>query len=199
MPFVWSRREVMISGLLGLAGTGLGYSMMSAYLEGSDPRRSKIVEAEFFGSGPKSSRLVRSGWYPAESWGSWSNGPTAQVEWRLVGRPLGDVDVNIDGRIFPYYADVAQSIRVVVNERSVAVLQRNDEGELYGANFRIPREVAAARTPMKIVFQIANPTAPSSVIKSNDQRKIGLGLGTMKLSYDVGPRSSAVYGAGDLR
>lgn len=196
MPLDWPPRQLMIAGLLGLLGTGLGFWIMSGYLERSDPYRSQIVEAEFFGIGAKSSRLARSGWYPPESWGAWSNGPKAQVEWPLVGKPLGDVIMNIEGRIFPYFADVAQSIRVVVNERSVAVLERNDEGELYGANFRIPREVAGARAPMKIVFEVANPTAPSSVINSKDQRKIGLGLGTIKLSYDIERRASAFDRAG---
>ena len=198
MPFVWPRRDVMITVLIGLAGIGLGYTTTSSLLDG-DPHRAKIVEVEFFGAGPKSSRLVRSGWYPAESWGAWSEGPKAQVEWNLAGKPLGDIDVNIEGRIFPYYADVAQSIRVLVNERRIAVLQRNDEGELYGANFRIPNAVAIARVPLKFVFEIANPTAPSSVINSKDHRKIGLGLGTVKLTYDINTRNSATSGAGDVK
>lgn len=189
MPSMWSKRDVMGVALLAVSAAALGFWATGQVMDGATSPVSSIVETELFGAGPKQTSVARSGWYPAEEWGAWSSGSVAVVEWPLAGRPSADVLMQIAGRIFPYFADLPQSIRVLVNETPVAVLTRNYEGQLYGANFRIPAQVATARTPMKIEFRIANPTAPSAVIKSNDHRKIGLGIESIQLRYDVDSRS----------
>jgi hypothetical protein len=103
----------------------------------------------------------------------------------LEGRPRSDLRVWIKGRIYPWYAQIKQSVGVSVNGTAVALIKRNYEGDLYGATFTIPAKLATARSPMEIVFDIKNPTTPKSIGDNSDSRELGLGLGSIEIEYEA--------------
>jgi hypothetical protein len=145
------------------------------------PRR---FEVEFFRAGLSGPKLLRSGWHSPEDWGTWSNGPSAALVWRLNRLPASEMRVRIGARIYPWYASIDQSIRVIVNGAHVATIVRNFEGEISGGNFRVPASIASAKVPMQIAFEIANPTAPKDIGESLDTRKLGLGLMNIEIEYE---------------
>lgn len=177
------RTRALIIALAVIGGLVCGFAATVGYLEHAHSRNSAVTEHASFKDEIGRASYLRNGWYYAERWGTWSRGPRAEIEWPLKRRPTSDVIVTIDGRIYPYDAAYPQAIVVVVNDTRVAVLKRNYEGEIYGGNFRIPNHVAVTRTPMRIVFEISNPTAPSAISKSTDSRLLGLGLAMIELNY----------------
>ncbi len=166
-----------------LSGLVCGFVVTVGFLERAHSSNSAVTEHASFKDEIGRASHLRDGWYQAERWGTWSKGPRAEIEWPLKRRPASDLVVTIEGRIFPYDAAYPQTIVVLVNDTRVAVLKRNYEGELYGGNFRIPNNVAITRTPLRIVFEISNPTAPSAISNSTDHRLLGLGLAMIELNY----------------
>jgi hypothetical protein len=143
----------------------------------------KWVEVEFFRIGSDGTKLLRSGWHAPESWGTWSRDSSAEIMWRLIRPPASELRIRIKGRIYPWYAAINQSVRVIVNGAHVATIERDFEGELSGGSFLVPASIALAKTPMRIVFEIANPTAPRDIGESSDTRKLGLGLINIEIEY----------------
>lgn len=141
------------------------------------------LEVGGFSLGGSGTKLLGKGWSRIESWGTWSDGAIADLVWPLQGRPNSDVRFWIDARIYPHFSTPAQLISVLVNGTKVATLERNFEGGLYGGSFWVASNVATAQSPMHVEFLISNPTQPASIQDGSDQRKLGLGLKSMELSY----------------
>lgn len=181
MPYL-SRRNFIAVMVVACVGAGGAFKLTLDYLQRPSVPQ-EIIETEFFGSTVARSRIARSGWYPAETWGAWSMGERAELVWPLFNEPAGDVRVLITGRIFPFHTELPQSIRVRINGTEVAVLGRDLEGDLAGGSFWFPRRLLKGREPVRISFEIANPTAPSAVMASQDHRRIGLGLESIVMKY----------------
>lgn len=173
--------------LLLCAGAGLmaaAFTGTRTYLRQGAVQIVHTVETEAFAKGGTGTWILKSGWSIPEKWGTWSDGPAADLVWTLRKAPLADVSMWIDGRIYPRFAKPPQRIGVSVNGAKVATIERNAEGGLYGARFKIPRAVATAQKPMHIVFDVANPTSPHSLDDGTDMRRLGIGLVSIEIDYD---------------
>ena len=177
-----SRKFLILASLaaLALAASFLG---TLKFLERAERVPPLFARFESFNSTSDGPRLLFKGWSKPEHWGTWTDGAHAELNWLLDRRPASDVRVWLKGVIYPRNADISQAIRVVVNNTPVAMIERNFEGDLYGANFDIPKAVALARNPMRIEFVVANPTSPISIGDGEDSRKLGLGLQSLELVY----------------
>ncbi len=169
------------------AGAGLmavAFAGTRAYLRQGAVQIVHTLETEAFAKGGTGPWILKSGWSIPEKWGTWSVGPVADLVWTLRKPPVADLSMWIDGRIYPRFAEPLQQIRVSVNGARVATIERNVEGGLYGARFKIPLAVATAQKPMLIVFEIANPTSPHSLNDGTDMRRLGIGLVSIEIDYD---------------
>ncbi len=152
---------------------------------GSDAtNRVGFTEFETFTTGDEGIRLLGEGWSGPEEWGSWTNGSFGDVRWPLERRPTSELNFLIKGRIYPWQAEVNQSVHVSVNGTDVATLRRNEDGDLYGANFAVPATVALSQTPMRIRFKVDSPISPTMLNDGTDSRKLGFGLASIEINYD---------------
>lgn len=175
--------ELFSIAIAALAMMGVSFASVSHYLQQSAAAKSRRVDAEAFAKGGTGTKLFRRGWAASENWGTWSEGTVAELDWQLKAKPRSDLSMWIDGRIYPHFAEPAQSIRVIVNGSYVATLERNYEGGLYGARFKIPLQVATVSQPMHVTFEIANPVSPKSINDGADTRLLGLGLTSIEVDY----------------
>jgi len=168
------------------AGFVVGIVGVAFIHDGASPPPSHTGTRLFaaFIPGSNDMRLLGEGWAKPESWGTWTIGPRAELKLPLSRRPASDVHLSITGRIYPWYAKLEQSVRVNANGTQVAKLERGIDGDLYGGSFFIPLHVARAASPIRIVFEIKNPTAPNSIDDNPDSRPLGLGLGSIEVTYD---------------
>ncbi len=171
--------------LVALFLAGLAFFGTSSFLQEKSLEAKRRLWTESFPKGGSGTWLLRKGWSAPESWGTWSEGPLAELDWPLRDQPLSDLSMWIDGRIYPFFEEPAQSVRVLVNGTYVATLTRNFEGGLYGAKFKIPLAVATARKPMRVTFEIARPTSPKSLANGSDTRLLGIGLKSIEIEYTL--------------
>ena len=114
------------------------------------------------------------GWSLPESWGTWTDGPQANLilelplpiraELQLIGRMVAITD----GR-------QPQEVDVVINGKKLARWTLNVSG-LNERRAIIPSTVADLRQPMLVTFDVLHPVAPSSIRSSNDHRLLGIGM-----------------------
>jgi hypothetical protein len=167
---------------LALVASFFGTLALLKWLDGA-PQRPEIIYVQGFDAQSSGPKLFLSGWSKPEHWGTWTDGARAKLRWSLDHRPAADIHASVKGIIYPSVFSKRQSIKVVVNNTPVAVLEKNASGELYGGNFSIPNSVAVAQTPMRIEFVIDKPVSPRSLGEGDDDRKLGLGLESIELAY----------------
>ena len=148
-----------------------------------DGARPKTTLFEVFNAKSDGISRLGAGWSFPEAWGTWSNGPRAELTLALRQPPVSDVRMSIDARIYPFFPVIEQSVRVNVNGTQVAVIERNWEDGILGGIFYVPAGVVTAQQPMRIVFEITRPTSPNDVGEGADRRKLGLGLKSVTLEY----------------
>ena len=179
----WLERTPVITAITAVVLLCVSFAMTVSYLD----RRALLrkTEVEAFAEGGSGVKLLRSGWSWQEPWGTWSNGPVSMLAWPLKATPNSPIQVWVDGRIYPFFEQPAQTIDVSVNGKQIATLERNFEGGLFGGTFRVPAQVAVTKSPMEIVFSIKKPTSPKSIGDGTDTRLLGLGLKSIELEYDA--------------
>lgn len=168
-----------------IALIGVSFAGTTLMLQKKSAPLSRRLVTEAFSKGGTGTWLLGKGWSAPESWGTWSEGEVAEINWPLREEPRSELLMWIDGRIYPYFADVPQRVRVSVNGTHVATLERNFEGGLYGASFKVPLRVALARKPMRLVFEVSNPTSPQSINNGTDPRRLGVGLKSIEIEYSL--------------
>ena len=173
LTFTWTSGFALVTSFLGTL----------AFLEPPVRTPPPVFQFEAFNTMSDGPRLLLKGWSKPEHWGTWTNGPRANLNWSLDRQPTTDIRVLVKGYIYPRDANIRQAIQVLVNDKPVTVIERNHEGDIYGGNFDIPRSVALSRDPMRIEFVVENPMSPLSLGDSDDARKLGLGLESIELAY----------------
>ena len=190
-PF-WDRhafRTGTVAAFAVLAGGVLGFFGILMFLDSwisTGPRKpisQESVSSQEFAAGADGTKLLGPGWSHPEKFGTWSDGPRAEIAWKLETTPVSDVDVRVEARPFPVTASIMQSVEVSVNGTRVATLKLNPEGEFRGGAFSVPLHVALTQNPLRFVFEIARPTSPSDLRVGNDTRKLGIGLKSITVQY----------------
>jgi hypothetical protein len=121
----------------------------------------------------------------------WTIGSRAELAIPIRERLEGDISISLEARAFvvPSQAD-GQSVIIEANGTEVARLNygRNDSQRATRL-VTVPKHVATRNNPILIAFNIAAPRSPVEFGLSNDDRKLGIGLQTLTLTFP----SSEVY------
>ena len=126
-----------------------------------------------------------SGWSITEDWGTWSDGPIAELQWPLGQVPYTSAKIRLSVRLFPEDPTVPQSAKILINGVEVSSLRRHGQGDIHGLEFKVPKDVLFARYPMHITFHISNPIQPLNLTDSQDGRFLGIGLKRIKIEFDA--------------
>lgn len=176
-------KAVLLLLVMSASAAG-GFIGMLHYLDAPPtPQRAALTREEFFNAGASGVKVLGSGWFQPEQWGTWSDGSRAILNWKLDIEPLGSLHLKVEGRAFPFQSEQSQTIDVEVNGTRVGTMQSSVDGKLRNNSIEFSRRVAMQSAPMKIVFLIARPTSPEETKAGGDKRKIGLGLASASLRY----------------
>ena len=181
---VWLHGKRRLGTLAFVCGIA-AFVGMKLYLDGpaATPFDSEVTE--IFTTSGNGGKLLGTGWSAPERWGTWSEGPRAELGWKLAAPPIGDLRFAIRGLIYPPYAEANQTVQVSVNGTHVATLRTNSDGGIRGGEFTVPAKAAGVNDPMQIVFQVERPVSPAELHLGNDARKIGLGLKSITVGQKV--------------
>ena len=118
-----------------------------------------------------------SGFGLPENWGTWTDGPLARLGLCLVQPVERDLNLVLGSYTYVGGEHQLQEGQVVVNGTKLGTFTYQQAGLVETRALRIPKVVAAARGGEVIVeMLLPNAFSPAEIGKSDDQRKLGLGL-----------------------
>jgi hypothetical protein len=131
-----------------------------------------------FGKGGNADDYVNSaGLSGKESWGRWSYGKTGSMSIRLAALPKGDVEVNIEGRLYvPKGVLDHQRVRILANGQFI-VEKRLTSGDW---SFVVPRGLITERT-LNLSFEYPDAASPVDLGLSADTRLLAVGYTSMTI------------------
>jgi hypothetical protein len=127
--------------------------------------------------------LLGTGWSVNEDWGTWSDGPAADLSLPLdAGAQGGDIELEIQGSAFLAAGHEAQEVRVAVNGRELArwryALGDPDDRR----RVVVPADlVASGGDRLHVAFRFPDAVSPKAAGVNEDTRVVGLGLVAAKL------------------
>lgn len=123
------------------------------------------------------------GWSRPESWGVWSDGPTASLLLDMAGIVPPPSSVTIRAQAFLSDKIPRQTVALRFADELIGTLQfdRGFEEQIYSV--KIPPELASKLTAnVHLEFRIGQPRSPQELGLSADPRKLGIGL--MMIEFD---------------
>jgi len=121
---------------------------------------------------------LRAGWSPAEPTQGWSDGPASGLSFKLEHLPRKDLILRLHGFAYLAHNKInCQVVTILVNHIKIGSWLVK-EYKVYEAV--IPKKIITDGS-VNIVFVYSNPISPSAIEKSNDLRKLGIGVVSLVL------------------
>jgi hypothetical protein len=119
--------------------------------------------------------LSRQGWGFAEDWGTWSDGPVAQIHLSIPDLSLARrLSLEVNPFVAPHKGVVLQTVRVFAND---AALGERSLQAAQTLEFDIPPAVARAGPGLlSLRFEFPRAASPALLGLSPDTRRLGLGF-----------------------
>jgi hypothetical protein len=135
-----------------------------------------------FCAGGNASRFVLEGFSHSEAWGRWTAGPSANVV-----LPLADpvaTDLLLELAILPLLHGELHPVCAFSVTLNGSVVLRIDEtrGAINHYEVRVPRALCADASVLVLGIAVAEPARPVDIGQGTDERLLGLGLVTLRIS-----------------
>jgi hypothetical protein len=114
---------------------------------------------------------IVNGWSGQEPTHRWSNGPKAEMEFKLREKPLKNLVLRLKANAYLGGGRSYQAIGIDVNGQNVATWQMKGL-DWYEA--LIPSRLVDEDGLLKVIFNISDPTSPAEVGASSDSRRLGI-------------------------
>jgi hypothetical protein len=142
-----------------------------------------IGERISFTQGGTSPKYTRRGWYPTESWGTWTEGSNSVVTLKLSNIPDRDMALSIEGHCFLTEKHPVQDVEVLVNQHPVDTLRYAFPSSTETRVVTIPKSfIEELKGRLIIEFKNKNPKSPAELGVNTDARPLGLGIVSLRLS-----------------
>jgi hypothetical protein len=142
----------------------------------------RIKSGETLAMGQAGSGFIESGFASPEGWGVWTEGAEAHLV-LLLAEPATSIGIEIDCVTGPVFrpADAGEVLKISVNGRAaVSLIGRSDfpPGCHIGLGFDLPPS-----DQVRLTFQFTRTLSPKDAGIGLDDRTIGLGLRTLRVTY----------------
>lgn len=134
-----------------------------------------------FTKGGNSTQYTTFGWSYQEPWGTWTEGSEAELMFRLKDTVSSDLRLTALAGAFAPNNIPPQTVEVVANGKTVGPWTLR-HGKSQEVSVIIPQSIAAAASPVRLVFRIAHSSSPNSHGLSVDSRKLGMGIVWMRIN-----------------
>jgi hypothetical protein len=117
--------------------------------------------------------LVGEGFSPPEVWGRWTNASSASFFFALTSQPVAPIAITINAISFSAARKQAQSVTIEANGQSCGKIEF--AAYRHRATVNCPSETLRSGNNV-LTFLIDDPTRPSDLGHSQDDRLLGLGI-----------------------
>ena len=181
-------RGVALS-LVVAGGVAVGFGLGLGWLDRGQPSDTATIPKRTvtfaFQSKSAAIRFLGKGWSAPEPWGVWSVGPRAELAIPIRERLEGDVTISIEAQAYVAPPQLeGQTVIVEANGTEITKLSygRSDKQRVTRL-VTVPRDVAARLNPIRIAFNILTPRSPAELGLGRDDRKLGIGLQALTLTF----------------
>lgn len=135
-----------------------------------------------FNSSGKGRGMLTQGWSNTEAWGTWSIGDDASIEFYLDPAELftQGYRLEIKTRLYVNPAHPQQDVETFFNERSIGKQNLKHPKTTQTLSYLIPADVITAGLN-RLSFKLNTPVSPKSLGLGQDNRRLGIGLHTLKI------------------
>jgi 2-polyprenyl-3-methyl-5-hydroxy-6-metoxy-1,4-benzoquinol methylase len=154
------------------------------------------IGSEFldFSSSGNASKFMAFGWSVPEQWGTWTDGPRAELVFQLTPPPVKAVVFSTTVGAFVSDQHPSLDVDVFVNGHIMARWSFTNSQNVGERQIIIPLNIAKAPT-LRVEFRMYDPKSPAELGLSTDGRKLGLSMYTLRM-FEVG---SATLACGEMR
>jgi len=146
-----------------------------------------IDELVSFGNGGTSDRYAFYGWSGSENWGTWTDGPSAGLWFRLAEAGMASQPLKLTFSAQAYMAETDPLRVKVLIDGIYATDILFPDSKPHTFELPIPPR-DADKDAIRVEFQILNPRSPKELGRGDDARKLGMGFFWLRLSRDTLPQ-----------
>jgi hypothetical protein len=136
----------------------------------------KVGQTIDFSEKGNSTAYIWTGFSQPEPWGTWTDGAIATLVMNPDKRLPGRITLQLQGFVEPGPVHAT----VMINEKKVGQIELNKSKPAGEFSFRIPDEIPEDGS-LKLDLVIAEPKSPKELGLSNDDRKLAIGLYSMRI------------------
>ncbi len=140
-----------------------------------------LNEKYYFSINGLNRKYLSYGWSAADPWGTWSDGDSSLLQFKLSTIPTNDLNLLIEGHAFITDKHPIQEIDVYVNNKYLSSLKYTLTDNAGIRTIRVPKKIIDNNNLVLIRFDYKNPKSPAELGMSEDGRRLGLGLISIKI------------------
>ena len=137
-----------------------------------------------FSSSGNAGKFRAFGWSVPEQWGTWTDGPQAELVFQLTPPPVKEVVLSATVGAFVSDQHPSLDVDVLVNGHILTRWSFTNGQNVGERQIIIPLNIAKEST-LRVDFHIYDPKSPAELGLSTDGRKLGLSMYTLRL-FEVG-------------
>ena len=139
-----------------------------------------VNEVLDFSSSGNASEFMAFGWSAPEQWGTWTDGPRAELIFRLTPPPVKDVVLSVMVSAFVSDHHPSLDVDVFVNGHILARWSFANGQNVGERQIIIPLNIAKEPT-LRVDFRMYDPKSPAELGLSTDGRELGLSMYTLRM------------------
>jgi hypothetical protein len=143
-----------------------------------------VSEILDFSSSVNASTFMAFGWSVPEQWGTWTDGPRAELVFRLTPPPVKAVVLSAMVGAFVSDHHPNLDVDVFVNGHILAHWSFANGQNVGERQIIVPLHIAQEPT-LRVDFRMYDPNSPAELGLSTDGRKLGLSMYTLRM-FEVG-------------
>jgi hypothetical protein len=129
---------------------------------------------------------LKSGWSLPESWGIWSEGNQSEISLMFEDSISGEIELFIEGFAFLHENHTLQEIDLYINNQFIKTLKYSLKKNGPMKRVKIPEnKLSRGVKRLDIMFKLKNTKAPAELGISDDVRRLGLGLVSLRIRQKV--------------
>jgi hypothetical protein len=150
----------------------------------SAPPLASVSEFLDFSSSGNAGKFMAFGWSVPEQWGTWTDGPRAELVLQLTPPPVKAVVLSATVGAFVSDQHPSLDVDVFVNGCILASWSFANGQNVGERQIIIPLNIAKEPT-LRVVFRMYDSKSPAELGLSTDGRKLGLSMYTLRM-FEVG-------------
>jgi hypothetical protein len=127
-------------------------------------------------------QYLREGWSTPETWGVWSEKPTASLELPLAQRPQSELTLSLTIGAFLSAKHPTEQVDILLNGSSIAHVTFTQSTASQRQTLKLPLNLVGEKQSIELLFRPSAPISPKDLGLSEDRRVLGVSLTELQLT-----------------